>query len=89
MLPKAKSHADEDMVQAGRVRELDRIGNNAADEAADFRRRRICCPDLRLFGLLSGLIFLLQLLLLRTLELGHTLLACWLPSKLSFLIPGE
>ena len=33
---KVKGHADEGLVAAGRVRELDRLGNNAADEAADF-----------------------------------------------------
>ena len=38
---KVKGHADEGMVSDGRVRELDRIGNNAADEAADFGRRRV------------------------------------------------
>ena len=43
-----------------------------------------CCPDLRLSGLQSGLIFFLQLFLLRTLELGHTLLACWLSGSLSW-----
>ena len=36
-----KGHADEGLVAAGRVRELDRLGNNAADEAADFGRRRV------------------------------------------------
>ena len=35
-----KGYADEGMVLDGRVREHDRIGNNAADEAADFGRRR-------------------------------------------------
>ena len=35
-------HAEEDMVRVGQVRELDRLGNNAADEAADFGRR---CVD--------------------------------------------
>ena len=29
------------MVLDGRVRELGRLGNNAADEAADFGRRRV------------------------------------------------
>ena len=29
------------MVLGGRVRELDRLGNNAADDAADFGRRRV------------------------------------------------
>ena len=38
---KVKGHADEGLVAAGRVRELDRLGNNAADEAADFGRRRV------------------------------------------------
>ena len=38
---KVKGHADEGMVSDGRVRELDRVGNNAADEAADLGRRRV------------------------------------------------
>ena len=38
---KVKGHADDGMVLDGRVRELDRLGNNAADEAADFGRRRV------------------------------------------------
>ena len=38
---KVKEHADEKMVQVGRVQELDRLGNNAADEAADFGRWRV------------------------------------------------
>ena len=40
-LSKVKEHADESMVREGGVRELDRTGNNAADEAADFGRRRL------------------------------------------------
>ena len=40
-LTKVKGHADEGMVLDGRVRELDRLDNNAADEAADFGRRRV------------------------------------------------
>ena len=35
------SHTNEAMVRDGRVRDLDRIGNNAADDAADFGRRRV------------------------------------------------
>ena len=35
---KVKEQADEVVVREGRVRELDRIGNNAADEAAAFGR---------------------------------------------------
>ena len=38
---KVKGHADEGMVFDGRVRELDKLGNNAADDAADFGRRRV------------------------------------------------
>ena len=33
--------ADDGMVLDGRVRELDKFGNDAADEAADFGRRRV------------------------------------------------
>ena len=40
-ISKVKGHADEGMVLDGRVREVDRLGNNAADEAADFGRRRV------------------------------------------------
>ena len=40
-ITKVKGHADEGMVLDGRVREQDRFGNNAADEAADFGRRRV------------------------------------------------
>ena len=36
-----KGHADQGMVLDGRVRELDRLGNDAADEAAGFGRRRV------------------------------------------------
>ena len=38
---KVKGHADEGMVLDGWVHEFDRFGNNAADEAADFGRRRV------------------------------------------------
>ena len=40
-ITKVKGHADEVVVLDGRVGELDRLGNNAADEAADFGRRRV------------------------------------------------
>ena len=40
-ITKVKGHADEGMVLDGRVREADRLGNDAADEAADFGRRRV------------------------------------------------
>ena len=38
---KVKGHVDESMVLDGRVRDLDRLGNDATDEAADFGRRRV------------------------------------------------
>ena len=38
---KVNGHADEGMVLNGRVPEVDRLGNDAADEAADFGRRRV------------------------------------------------
>ena len=40
-ISKGKGHADEAMVRAGAARDLDRLGNNGADEAADFGRRRV------------------------------------------------
>ena len=40
-ITKVKGHAGEGMVLDGRVREVDRFGNEAADEAAHFGRRRV------------------------------------------------
>ena len=40
-ISKVKGHADDGMVLDGRVREVDRIGNDAADEAAEFGRGRV------------------------------------------------
>ena len=40
-ISKVKGHADESLVTLGRVREVDRIGNNEADAAADLGRRRV------------------------------------------------
>ena len=40
-ITKVEGHADEGMVLDGRVGEGDRIGNDAADQAADFGRRRV------------------------------------------------
>ena len=36
-----RGHADEDLVLAGRVRKVDRVGSDRADEAADSGRRRV------------------------------------------------
>ena len=41
LVTKVKGHADEGMVALGRFREVDRIGNNEADAAADMCRRRV------------------------------------------------
>ena len=40
-ITKVHGHADEGMVLHGQVREVDRFGNEFADEAADFGRRRV------------------------------------------------
>ena len=40
-ISEVKGHADEALVRAGRARDLGRLGNNEADEAADFGRRRV------------------------------------------------
>ena len=40
-ISKVKGHADEGLVRGGRVRELDTIGNDMADQAADLGRRRV------------------------------------------------
>ena len=53
-ITKVKGHADEGMVLDGRVRELDRIGNNAADEAADIGRMRVGNPVIDARRNLSG-----------------------------------
>ena len=40
-ISKVKVHADGGMVLHGQVRREDKLGNDAADEAADFGRRRV------------------------------------------------
>ena len=40
-ISKVKGHADDGVVLDGRVQDLDRLGNNAADDPADFGRRRV------------------------------------------------
>ena len=56
-ISKVKGHADEAMVRTGTVRGLDKLGNDGADEAADFGRRRVpwCVIDAR--RNLSGVCF--------------------------------
>ena len=45
-----KGHADGDMVRRGQVCELDRIGNDVVDEAADFGRWRVHCSVIFMLG---------------------------------------
>ena len=40
-ISKVKGHADDSMILHGQVRREDKLGNDAADEAADFGRRRV------------------------------------------------
>ena len=40
-ISKVEGHADDDMVAVGRVRVEDKVGNDFADRAADFGRRRV------------------------------------------------
>ena len=70
-ITEVKGHADESMVLDGRVREQDRVGNNAADEAGLF------LPGTLVFGTLSGSVCLLLLSLLMMLLIGPTLEAFW------------
>ena len=53
-ITKVQEHADEGMVWDGGVRELDLLGNNAADEAADLGRRRVDFPVIDARRNLSG-----------------------------------
>ena len=66
---KVKGLADEAMVRDGRVRDLDRVGNNAADDAADYGRRRVPVAVIAP---------------LEMLRFGHTLLVFWLHCLLSW-----
>ena len=40
-ISKVKGHAEEGLIREGRVRELDKVGNDLADRAADLGRRRV------------------------------------------------
>ena len=40
-VPKVKGQADEEMVNSGQVRALDQIGNDPADDAADYGRQSV------------------------------------------------
>ena len=56
-ISKVKGHADEVMVRAGSVRGLDKLGNDGADEAADFGRRRVPRRVIDARRNLSGVLF--------------------------------
>ena len=71
-ISKVKGHADDGMVLRGQVRREDRLGNDAADEAADFGRRRsvllslifvVTCLGFVVSGTLSFLTFIVFSLL--------------------------
>ena len=67
-ISKVEGHADEAMVLHGQVREVDRLGNNSADEACDFGRRRVSnavvtCLGFVIAGILLFLTFVGFLLL--------------------------
>ena len=47
-------HTDEGIVAGGRVREVDRIGSNEADVAADTGRRRVHCSITDAWRLVNG-----------------------------------
>ena len=51
---KVKGHGDVEMVRVGQVRELDKLGHDAADEAADFGRRRVDPAVIDATGKLCG-----------------------------------
>ena len=62
-ITKVKGHADQGMVLDGRVREIDRLGNDAADEAADFALMLVViCLEFVVAGTLSFLTFIGSLL---------------------------
>ena len=74
-ISEVKGHADEGMVLDGRVREVDRLGNDAADEAADFGRRRVSIAVINTCRNLSGFVVA-----------GTLLFSTFIGSSLPFLI---
>ena len=72
-------HADEAMVRSGQVREADRLGNDAADEAADFGRRRVglVTLSLMLVVICLGFVVACTLLFLTFIVSSLLLLVLW------------
>ena len=77
-ISKVKGHADREMVLNGRVRELDRLGNDAADEAADFGRRRVGNAVIDARRNLSGSVVVGILLCLNFIGSSLPFLGLWL-----------
>ena len=85
-ISKVKGHAVEDMVRAGRVRELGRVGNNAAEVAA-LGRRRVDFPVLdarRNFAGVCGQWYPVVLELHRFLLLSRVL---WFLTRMEMVLP--
>ena len=76
-ISKVKGHADEGMVLHGRVREPDRIGNDAADEAADFGRRELVMLSLMLVVICPGFVVAGTLLFLTFIDFSLPFLELW------------
>ena len=81
---KVRGHAEDGTVERGQARREDRLGNDAADEAADFGFvTGLFCPGLLVFGALSGFRFQLLPFVLMILLFGLILLVFWLSGSLS------
>ena len=77
-ISKVKGHADDGMVLHGQVRRDDRLGNDAADEAADFGRRRVSPAVIDARRNLSGVVVTGTLLFLTFIVSSLQLLVLWL-----------
>ena len=66
------------LVLDDRVREVDRIGNDAADEAADFGRRRLATLSLMLVVFCLGFVVAGTLLFLTFIGFSLPFLELWL-----------
>ena len=76
-ITKVKGHADEGMVLDGRVQEVDRIGNDAADEAADFGRRRVGNAVIDARRNLSGVCGRWYLVFMTSIDFSLLILVLW------------
>ena len=75
-ISKVKGHADEGMVLDGRVRGEVKFGNDAADEAADFWRRRVCPAVIDARRILSGVCGRWYLIILDLHRFFHCFFSC-------------